>query len=434
MTNKFFPLIDDDFFSDDTRNNENDSDSKTSSLQYSNQENLSMNNTTNYICQNITLKVNQNKKNSASFSLNLINEQNRANHSHINNYTQNIILHSLNKIKNSNSLKYNENLNVNDGIQHIILKSLKKNKEENNNKLNNDKNEKYNNNLIFNRNNIIRVIISNEKIIQNFPVEYLNEMICDICLNLYNIDYNLEKIKYKQSHFFNNYQNFLDIRNSFFNFIIQLSMNSPISEASLFLTFNIFDRYASIEPINNDELSLIIITCFVLAIKYTETCVPNLDELCIICERKFNKEQINKCELYIMDKLNYNISIPTIFDLFQFIKVIKNLNLKDYNLGLFILEMFVISGGVLKYNPLNTIEAIYLLIMETNGKEKRNLNLYNYMNNFNINLILYKEETNKCLLNIKDECLHVKEKNFTHLIKKFSSDKFQKISIDFQLI
>ena len=237
MTNKFFPLIDDDFFSDDTRNNENDSDSKTSSLQYSNQENLSMNNTTNYICQNITLKVNQNKKNSASFSLNLINEQNRANHSHINNYTQNIILHSLNKIKNSNSLKYIENLNVNDGIQHIILKSLKKNKEENNNKLKNDKNEKYNNNLIFNRNNIIRVIISNEKIIQNFPVEYLNEMICDICLNLYNIDYNLEKIKYKQSHFFNNYQNFLDIRNSFFNFIIQLSMNSPISEASLFLTF-----------------------------------------------------------------------------------------------------------------------------------------------------------------------------------------------------
>ena len=135
-----------------------------------------------------------------------------------------------------------------------------------------------------------------------------------------------------------------------------------------------------------------------------------------------------------MDKLNYNISIPTIFDLFQFIKVIKNLNLKDYNLGLFILEMFVISGGVLKYNPLNTIEAIYLLIMETNGKEKRNLNLYNYMNNFNINLILYKEETNKCLLNIKDECLHVKEKNFTYLIKKFSSEKFQKISIDFQLI
>ena len=106
----------------------------------------------------------------------------------------------------------------------------------------------------------------------------------------------------------------------------------------------------------------------------------------------------------IIYKLNYNISMLTIFDLFQFINVIKNLSLKDYNLGLFILEMFVVSGGVLKYNPLNIIEAIYLLIMETNGKEKRNLYLYNYMNNFKINLILYKGKINNCLLNIKNDC------------------------------
>ena len=135
-----------------------------------------------------------------------------------------------------------------------------------------------------------------------------------------------------------------------------------------------------------------------------------------------------------MEKLNYNISMPTIFNLFQFINVIKNLSLKDYNLGLFILEMFVVSGGVLKYNPLNIIEAIYLLIMETNGKEKRNLDLYNYMNNFKINLILYKGKTNNCLLNIKNDCLNVKEKKFTYLIKKFSSEKFQKINAKFQLI
>ena len=69
----------------------------------------------------------------------------------------------------------------------------------------------------------------------------------------------------------------------------------------------------------------------------------------LICDQKFDKNQIIKWELYIMDKLNYNISMPNIFDLFQFINVIKNLSLKDYNLGLFILEMFVVNGGVLKY-------------------------------------------------------------------------------------
>ena len=80
-------------------------------------------------------------------------------------------------------------------------------------------------------------------------------------------------------------------------------MNYPIIEASLFLTFNIFDRYASIESINNNELSLIIIACLVLAIKYTETCVVNFNKL-YICDQKFDKKLIIKWELYIMDKLN----------------------------------------------------------------------------------------------------------------------------------
>ena len=435
MNNKFFTLIEEDFYSDDTHKNDYDSDSKTNSFQNSNQENLSMNSASNFICQNITLNVNKNKKNSASISLNSINDQNRANHSYINNYTQNIILQSLNKIKNTNSFKNNENEVVNKGIQHIILKTLKKKKEENIKKSNNDKNEIINN-IKLNKNNIIRVIISSEKLIKNFPVEYLNEMICDLCINLYNDKYSSETIKSKQYQFFNNSLNFFEIRTSLFNFILQLTMNTSISEATLFLTYNIFDRYIFIqsENKNKDELFLIIITCFVLAIKYNETSVPNLEEICLICQNKFNKEQINKSELNIMEGLNYNISIPTIFDLFQFIKFIKNLAQKEYYLGVFILEMFIISGGSLKYNPLTIIEAIYLLILETIGKEKRNLNLYNYMNYSNINLNKYNEETDKCLLDIKDECIHVKEKNFSNLIKKFSSEKYQKISIDFQLL
>ena len=108
MTDKFFPRIDEDLISYNIHNNEYDSDSKTNSFHYSN-KNLSMNNNTNYIRQNITLKVNQKKNNNSFFSLNFINERKRVNDSHNNNYTKNSILHSLDKIKNSNSLKYNEN-------------------------------------------------------------------------------------------------------------------------------------------------------------------------------------------------------------------------------------------------------------------------------------------------------------------------------------
>ena len=434
MNINVFSLVEEDIFSDNTYKKNYNLENKTNSYQDSSDNVSSLDNTSNFICQRITLNVSQNKKNSASFPLISINKENLLNLSQNNIYTQNIILHSINSRKNANLSKNientknneNENNNKNKYIQHIILKSLNKKEEKMKKGINGNCN-----NIEFNTNNIIRVIVSNEKLMKNFPVEYLNEMICDLCNNLYHSKQN--HIKLMQNQAFNDYQAILEKRKSFFNFILRLSMNTKISETTLFLAYNIFDRYI-LENSYNEELLLIIITSFSIAIKYSESSVPNLKELCLICENKFNKEDINKCEMNIMEKLGYNISIPTIYDLYQFIKVFKNLTSKEFYLGLFILEMFVISGGALKYNPLIVIEAIYLIILETSGKDKIFLNLYNYVSDSNINRVKYNEEINNCFLNVKEECLHVKDKNFFHLINKFSSEKYEKISIDFQLL
>ena len=446
MNTNVFSLDGGDIFSDNTYKKNYNLDSKTNSYQNFNNTNSSLEYTSNFICQKITLNVSQNKKNSASFPLISTNKENQLliielgitiDLSQNNIYTQKIILHSMNPLKKSNldenfRNNENENDNKNNCIQHIKLKSLNKNKGEKINKVRKDINENYNT-IEFNTNNIIRVIVSNEKIMKNFPVEYFNEMLCDLCNNLYQSNYNY--INLIQNQYFNNYQALLDKRISLFNLILHLSMNSKISECTLFLAYNIFDRYISLENFFNDDLLLlIIITSFSLAIKYSESSIPNLQELCLICGNKFNKEHINKCELNIMEKLNYNISIPTIYDLYQFIKVLKNMTSKEFYLGLFILEMFVISGGSLKYNPLIVIEAIYLVILETRGKEKIFLNLYNYIPNFDTNIIKYNEEINNCFLNVKEECLHIKGKNFFSLIKKFASEKYEKISVDFQLL
>ena len=436
MNNNFFSLMEENTFSIESYKKNQDSNSKLSSGQNSCKTNLSLQNDYNYGCQTIILNVTKNKKYAASLPLISKNSKNKLNISQMNDYTQNIILDSINESKKENQFNNNENKNDNNKnreIQHILLKSLKKNKEQNINYIKGDNNN-YNNIVYNTNNNIIRVIISNEKIMKNFPIEYLNEMICDICNNLYDIKYTSEKVLLTQINGFNNYQTFIERRKSLFNLILRLSISTPISESSLLLTYDIFDRYSSVKPLNNDESLLVIITSFAMAIKYSESSIPNLDELCSICENKFNKEHINKCELTIIEKLNYNISIPTIYDLFQFIKFLKYMTSKEYYLGLFIMEMFVIGGGILKYNPLIVVEAIYSLVLETCGKEKRYINLYKFVSNSNINIIKYNEEINNCLLNLREECLHIKDKNFFYLIKKFSNEKHEKISIDFQLL
>ena len=75
-----------------------------------------------------------------------------------------------------------------------------------------------------------------------------------------------------------------------------------------------------------------------------------------------------------------------------------------------------------------------MLILETTGKERIYLSLYNYFVNRDIDINKYNEDINNCLLDIKNECLHIKDKNYKYLIKKFESEKYQKISVDFQLL
>ena len=436
MNRKLLLTFDDYFFSDFTDKNKYDSSFLTNSYHDSNEALLSINNSAKYIYHNILLDTAQSKNERDSPCHNIKAESNKLKYTNTHNYTKNMILHFLNDNKNTNSF-YKKGSK---GVQHIILKSSKNNettkkakKEMNEN--NNENRNRNSNSKVLNSKNIIRVVLSSEKVIKNFPMEYLNEMMCDLCTNLYKYECCFDKIRTTQNNLYGQQYCFFDKRISNFNYILHLSFNSCIKEATLFLAFVIFDRYSSKQPINKDESFIINIISFAIAIKYMESNAPNLDLLYNLCRKKaFSKEQINKYEIDIMEKLNYNISIPTIFDLFQFIRVIKNMNLKDYNLGLFFLEMFYISGGALKYNAIIVVEALYLIILEINDKEKRSLNLYSYMADSGINIKKYNEDIAKCLLEIKKECIHLKEKNYAYLVKKFASEKYQKISVDFQLL
>ena len=443
MNKLYFPSFKEKLFSEETEYNyltnlKNISYKNTSPI------NSSFNKTSNQTYFKIDLNQTgtRTKKNGASFCLNLTHNQERQKIDQKHNYTQHIILHTvknkkkilevenkLKKLKSEKNQKREINYENNFNKENINADNIQENKENNAN-------------LILERNNIIRVIVSSEKIIKNFPMEYIHEMVVDICYHLLNSECTYDKIKSindinineQNTFLFQESHNFFEYRKFYLNFLLQISLGAQISESTLFLSFAIFDRFLCSTFVNYDDFLLIIVTSFVLAIKYNESSEANLDELCQICQKKFGKEEINKCEINIMEKLDYNLSIPTIFDLFQFIKIIKYLNEKEYYFGLFVLEMFVINGGNLRYNALIVIEATYKLICQTSGKQSKNYILYDYLSNSGINIIKYEENINNCLLEIKSDCVNIQNNDFSVLINKFSDDKYKKISIDFQLV
>ena len=243
MSGKFLLTIDEDLLSDYTDKNKCYSDFLTNSYQGSNNTFLSINDSTNYICHNTILNTVQNKKERTPLFVNLINQSNKVK------YNKSIILHILKDNKNTNSF-YKTN---NKDAQHTILNSsLKKNETiKKSNKENTN-----NNNKVFNSKNIIRVILSSEKAIKNFPMEYLHEMICDLCSNLFNFECSFDKIKTTQNNLYNQQQEycFFDKRMSNFNFILHLTTNSCIKEATLFLAFVIFDRNSNYFICNSHQI------------------------------------------------------------------------------------------------------------------------------------------------------------------------------------
>ena len=105
-------------------------------------------------------------------------------------------------------------------------------------------------------------------------MEYIHEMVVDICYHLLNNEYTYDKIKTtnninineQNTFLFQESQNFFRYRKFYFNFLLQISLGCPISDSTLFLSFAIFDRFLCSSFVNYDDFLLIIITSFVLVL------------------------------------------------------------------------------------------------------------------------------------------------------------------------
>lgn len=347
---------------------------------------------------------------------------NKENNKNINCNVEEIYLDSLNK--NNKISKCGGKI-----IQTIILKSLIKKKKiiDENREIKNDETE---NDL----KKLINSISLNENELKNFPFEYTDEIITDLCSKLKeNNIINTNKIQNKQNHLFLK-NNFFQLRIYYFNFLIKLFSLVDLSESTLFLTFDIFDKYISCESIKEEEFLLILVTCYSIAVKYNERTVLGLDSLVRTCNYNFTKEEILHYEKNIMEILNFDISTPTIYDLFQFIKIAKKMNNILYNLGLLFLEMFITVGGNLKYSSLIILEAVYLLLLHVGNKKDSSLDLYKYVTGCDVNVEKYKDEVQKCLNDLKNECYKVKNGGMNELIIKFASNKYSNISQEFKLL
>nr|XP_009393101.1 PREDICTED: G2/mitotic-specific cyclin S13-7-like [Musa acuminata subsp. malaccensis] len=80
---------------------------------------------------------------------------------------------------------------------------------------------------------------------------------------------------------------------------------------TLYLTFYIVDAYLSVETVPRRELQLVGVSSMLVACKYEEIWAPQVNDFIYISDRAYGREQILATEKAILNKLEWNLTVPT---------------------------------------------------------------------------------------------------------------------------
>lgn len=103
------------------------------------------------------------------------------------------------------------------------------------------------------------------------------------------------------------------------DFLIELHSSFKLQPATLFLCFNIIDRYCAKRIVFKRHYQLVGCTALWIAGKYEDkkSRVPTLKELSIMCRNAYDEEMFIQMEMHILSTLEWSLSHPTLEDCLQ---------------------------------------------------------------------------------------------------------------------
>ncbi|XP_058200726.1 cyclin-A2-1-like [Rhododendron vialii] len=101
------------------------------------------------------------------------------------------------------------------------------------------------------------------------------------------------------------------MRGVLIDWLVEVSEEYRLVPDTLYLTVNIVDRFLSQNHIEKQRLQLLGVTSMLIASKYEEICAPSVEELCIITDNTYKREEVVKMESQVLNFLGFHLSFPT---------------------------------------------------------------------------------------------------------------------------
>lgn len=148
-----------------------------------------------------------------------------------------------------------------------------------------------------------------------------------------------------------------------FDWLVDVHYKWKLLPETLFLTFNLIDRYLSKQAVDRSELQCVGVAALLIACKYEEIYFPDLADFKEITDNSFSKKAILQMENNILIELKYEITMTSPLKFFEYYNIYMNLSQKELNCAYYLLDLCAFNYSMLKYKPSQIAGGVMLLII-----------------------------------------------------------------------
>ena len=332
-------------------------------------------------------------------------------------------------ISQKNILAIHHTININDDV---VMNDENVNPNVNNIKTKIQSTKRTNNNININRRNTINsnIHLNEDKDIEmkleniiyheikpkkqiKINVQDADEYFEDICEELFkNEDKYLVDPKYMSNQTDINHR----MRAILIDWLIDVHLKYKLVP---YIAVNLIDRYLEKNETNRAKLQLVGVTAMFIACKYEEIYPPDLKDFVYITDGAYVKQDVLDMEYKMLKSLEFNITFPTQWNIFEIYKKKLDLDDKTTKLAWFLMELCLINYKILKFKMSYIAASAILIAIKTLGV---------YRIDFSEVVGIEESKLEECCKEMNNFYIYNSTHNLQAIRKKFALAKFNEVS------
>ena len=198
-----------------------------------------------------------------------------------------------------------------------------------------------------------------------------------------------------------------------------LDLKYKLVPQTMYIAVNLIDRYLEKNDTNRAKLQLVGVTAMFIACKYEEIYPPDLKDFVYITDGAYVKADVLNMEYKMLKYLEFNITFPTQWSIFEIYKKKLDLNDKAFKLAWFLMELCLINYKILKFKMSTIAASAILIAIKTLGL---------YRNNFGKIIGIDENSLEECCKEMYNFYIYNSTHNLQAIRKKFALPKYDEVS------